>query len=153
MVCLIMGLTYYHDSPPQLDCYLYFVVLFRILPHFFFVLTRDSPRQPEAKLFLLISSPQKTMSTAAKKPKMTVGEGILFGMGNPLLDISASADADFLAKYGLEANNAILAEDKHKPMYKVRGGRGGRERKKPLYPAGSHPLMILNVFISRQKLE
>jgi len=44
-------------------------------------------------------------------------EGILLGMGNPLLDISATVDADFLAKYGLEANNAILAEDKHQPIY------------------------------------
>ncbi|KAJ7333616.1 hypothetical protein OS493_017159 [Desmophyllum pertusum] len=45
-------------------------------------------------------------------------EGIVLGMGNPLLDISATVDKDFLDKYGLEANNAILAEDKHKPIYK-----------------------------------
>jgi len=38
-------------------------------------------------------------------------------MGNPLLDISAVVDQGFLDKYGLEANNAILAEDKHVPMY------------------------------------
>lgn len=44
-------------------------------------------------------------------------EGILFALGNPLLDISAEVDADFLKKYDLEANNAILAEDKHKSMY------------------------------------
>ncbi|XP_046844534.1 adenosine kinase-like [Xenia sp. Carnegie-2017] len=48
---------------------------------------------------------------------MSIKEGILLGMGNPLLDISAVVDADFLAKYGLKANDAILAEDKHKPMY------------------------------------
>jgi len=47
-----------------------------------------------------------------------VREGILFGMGNPLLDIVVNADEDYLKKYGLEANNAILAEDKHIPMYK-----------------------------------
>ncbi|XP_038060019.1 adenosine kinase-like isoform X2 [Patiria miniata] len=46
-----------------------------------------------------------------------IGEGILFGIGNPLLDICAHADKDFLDKYGLDANTAILAEDKHKPMY------------------------------------
>ena len=39
-------------------------------------------------------------------------------MGNPLLDISANTDNEFLTKYGLEANNAILAEDKHQPMYR-----------------------------------
>lgn len=44
-------------------------------------------------------------------------EGVLFVLGNPLLDISAEVDKDFLDKYGLEPNNAILAEDKHKDMY------------------------------------
>ncbi|KAH0720704.1 hypothetical protein KY285_005575 [Solanum tuberosum] len=44
-------------------------------------------------------------------------EGILLGMGNPLLDISAVIDQDFLNKYDIKMNNAILAEDKHLPMY------------------------------------
>jgi len=44
-------------------------------------------------------------------------EGILFGLGNPLLDISAEVNKTFLDKYGLEANNAILAEEKHHKMY------------------------------------
>jgi len=44
--------------------------------------------------------------------------GILLGYGNPLLDISVQASKEYLEKYGLEADNAILAEDKHKPMYK-----------------------------------
>lgn len=38
-------------------------------------------------------------------------------MGNPLLDISATVDSNFLKKYDLNANDAILAEEKHKPMY------------------------------------
>lgn len=46
-----------------------------------------------------------------------VVEGVILGMGNPLLDISATVSEDVLAKYGLEANNAILAEDKHMPVY------------------------------------
>jgi len=41
----------------------------------------------------------------------------LLGLGNPLLDISVSTDEKFLEKYGLEPNNAILAEEKHMPMY------------------------------------
>ncbi|KAJ4704910.1 Adenosine kinase [Melia azedarach] len=45
-------------------------------------------------------------------------DGILLGMGNPLLDISAVVDDDFLNKYGIKLNDAILAEEKHKPMYK-----------------------------------
>ncbi|CAN1304858.1 Adenosine kinase 2 [Linum perenne] len=48
---------------------------------------------------------------------MGVSEGILLGMGNPLLDISAVVDHDFLKKYGIELNNAIHAEDKHLHMY------------------------------------
>nr|XP_054773456.1 uncharacterized protein LOC129281555 [Lytechinus pictus] len=53
-----------------------------------------------------------------KKPRVDVSEGDLCGIGNPLLDISANADETFLKKYDLEANNAILTEDKHIPMFK-----------------------------------
>jgi len=43
--------------------------------------------------------------------------GIMVGMGNPLLDISAVVDEQFLQKYGLKSNDAILAEPKHLPIY------------------------------------
>jgi len=45
-------------------------------------------------------------------------EGALFGMGNPLLDISSKVKEDLLTKYELQANNAIIAEAKHLPIYK-----------------------------------
>ncbi|ORZ37785.1 Ribokinase-like protein [Catenaria anguillulae PL171] len=48
--------------------------------------------------------------TAANQP-------ILLGMGNPLLDIAAEVDPSLLEKYGLEANNAILADATHMPLY------------------------------------
>lgn len=38
-------------------------------------------------------------------------------MGNPLLDMAAVVDDEYLQKYDLLANNAILAEDKHRPIY------------------------------------
>lgn len=41
----------------------------------------------------------------------------LIGFGNPLLDISAVVEQDVLDKWGAKLNDAILAEDKHKPMY------------------------------------
>lgn len=41
----------------------------------------------------------------------------LLGMGNPLLDISAEVDTALLEKYGLKAGDAILAEDKHQPLF------------------------------------
>ncbi|XP_047311858.1 adenosine kinase 2 [Impatiens glandulifera] len=43
--------------------------------------------------------------------------GILLGMGNPLLDISAVVETEFMDKYDIKLNNAILAEEKHLPMY------------------------------------
>ncbi|KAL9278285.1 putative adenosine kinase [Arabidopsis thaliana] len=43
-------------------------------------------------------------------------DGIFLGMGNPLLDISAVVDDEFLTKYDIKLNNAILAEDKHLPI-------------------------------------
>ena len=42
---------------------------------------------------------------------------MLLAFGNPLLDITATCDEDFLQKYNLKANNAILAEESHLPMY------------------------------------
>ena len=45
-------------------------------------------------------------------------EGLLLGIGNPLLDISATVDEAFLAKYGMKANDAILADENHKNIYK-----------------------------------
>lgn len=44
-------------------------------------------------------------------------KGMLFGMGNPLLDISASVENDFLHKYSLKPNDAILADEKHASLY------------------------------------
>lgn len=52
------------------------------------------------------------------KDMASVTEGTLFGMGNPLLDISAHVGPGYLKKYDLQSNNAILAEDKHVPIYK-----------------------------------
>ncbi|CAK6956698.1 adenosine kinase b isoform X1 [Scomber scombrus] len=49
--------------------------------------------------------------------KIALSENTLFGMGNPLLDISAVVDKDFLDKYGLKPNDQILAEDKHKALF------------------------------------
>jgi len=41
----------------------------------------------------------------------------LLGMGNPLLDISAEVDQKLLDKYELKAGDAILAEEKHQPLF------------------------------------
>lgn len=45
-------------------------------------------------------------------------EGSIFSLGNPLLDIMADVDDDFLTKWELPRNSAILADPvKHKDMY------------------------------------
>ena len=45
-------------------------------------------------------------------------QGCLLGMCNPLLDISAEVPLNLLQKYDVSLNNAILAEEKHIPLYK-----------------------------------
>jgi len=72
--------------------------------------------------------------------KKGVENGILLGMGNPLLDMSANVDTGYLSKYGLEANNAVLAEDKHLPMYKEM-----EEKFKVDYVAGGATLNTMRV--------
>jgi adenosine kinase len=44
-------------------------------------------------------------------------EGVLLGICNPLLDISAEVPVEFLTKYDLKPSNAILAEKQHLPLY------------------------------------
>ncbi|GAM91637.1 hypothetical protein ANO11243_096890 [Dothideomycetidae sp. 11243] len=41
----------------------------------------------------------------------------LLCLENPLLDIQAKGDQSLLDKYSLKANDAILADEKHKPLY------------------------------------
>ncbi|KAG2318372.1 hypothetical protein Bca52824_011585 [Brassica carinata] len=70
-------------------------------------------------------------------------DGILLGMGNPLLDVSAVVDQDFLTKYDIKLNNAILAEDKHLPMYDEMSEKFNVE-----YIAGGifiHPFWMLQI--------
>ncbi|ODV72645.1 adenosine kinase [Cyberlindnera jadinii NRRL Y-1542] len=42
----------------------------------------------------------------------------LVALGNPLLDLQVDTDAAYLEKYGLKANDAILVEEKHMPIFK-----------------------------------
>lgn len=49
---------------------------------------------------------------------MSSSKIVLVGMGNPLLDISADVPDEVLSKYGLTPDNAVLAEEKHMPLYK-----------------------------------
>ena len=41
----------------------------------------------------------------------------VFCMGNPLLDLQVTGGEKLLEKYGLKANDAILAEEKHAGMF------------------------------------
>ncbi len=46
-----------------------------------------------------------------------LAKGTLLGCGNALLYLQANVDQAFLDKWGLKANDAIGADDKHVPMY------------------------------------
>lgn len=72
--------------------------------------------------------------------KKGVEKGILLGMGNPLLDMSVNVELPYLSKYGLEANNAILAKDEHLPLYKEI-----EEQYKVEYVAGGATLNTMRV--------
>lgn len=50
-------------------------------------------------------------------PIMASTSPALFCVGNPLLDMQVTNGEELLAKYELKANDAILAEEKHAPMY------------------------------------
>lgn len=54
------------------------------------------------------------MSTSESNP---VREGILLGMGNPLLDLANTVEPDYIAKYGLKLNDAILAGPEHAQIF------------------------------------
>ncbi|KAI9585424.1 hypothetical protein GQX74_001271 [Glossina fuscipes] len=45
-------------------------------------------------------------------------EHLVVSLGNPLLDIVATVDSEFLDKYNLRPDNAILAKDEHMSLYK-----------------------------------
>ncbi|KAI6031247.1 Ribokinase-like protein [Pisolithus microcarpus] len=48
---------------------------------------------------------------------MTTSSYKLFCIGNPLLDIQVRDGEALLRKYGLKADDAVLAEERHMPMY------------------------------------
>uniref|UniRef100_A0A8D3CDX8 adenosine kinase n=1 Tax=Scophthalmus maximus TaxID=52904 RepID=A0A8D3CDX8_SCOMX len=72
--------------------------------------------EPQAKRVKLSEEEEKTKSPS-KETSAELSSNSLFGMGNPLLDISAVVDKDFLDKYALKPNDQILAEDKHKALF------------------------------------
>jgi adenosine kinase len=53
--------------------------------------------------------------------------GVLLGLGNPLLDISAPVEESWLTRYDLKTSNAILCEKKHEPIYAELAARQGVE--------------------------
>jgi hypothetical protein len=46
-----------------------------------------------------------------------VPPGVFVGVGNPLLDIAATVDEDFLRKYDITFNSASMAEERHLPLF------------------------------------
>ncbi|KAJ3113928.1 adenosine kinase [Physocladia obscura] len=85
--------------------------------------TRSSSKRnaPETTSERILSSSSAVKPARAKKAasvESMLPEYSLFGIENPLLDISAHVNSALLEKYELKANDAILAEEKHKGVYK-----------------------------------
>jgi len=60
---------------------------------------------------------KRELEAAGDQADLISFKGCLLGAGNPLLDISANVGQDLLDKYGLKLNNAILAEEAHRPLF------------------------------------
>lgn len=72
----------------------------------------DEPKAKKLKL-----SEEEKPEPPPKENAVKISTNSLFGMGNPLLDICAVVDKDFLDKYSLKPNDQILAEAKHKELF------------------------------------
>uniref|UniRef100_G3NTV7 Adenosine kinase n=2 Tax=Gasterosteus aculeatus aculeatus TaxID=481459 RepID=G3NTV7_GASAC len=72
----------------------------------------DEPKAKKQKV-----SAEKKTESPTKKTHAELSPNSLFGMGNPLLDIIAVVDKDFLDTYSLKPNDQILAEDQHKALF------------------------------------
>lgn len=71
-----------------------------------------------SKKYLLYNITKSNISTLIHWRSFTeLPDSMLVGLGNPLLDITATVDANYLQKYDLKANDAILAEERHLPIY------------------------------------
>ncbi|XP_075933219.1 adenosine kinase isoform X1 [Anarhichas minor] len=77
----------------------------------------ESPTKKTESPTKKTESPTKNAESPTKKTAAELSPNSLFGMGNPLLDIIAVVDKDFLDKYSLKPNDQILAEDKHKALF------------------------------------
>lgn len=72
---------------------------------------------------------------------MTDYTGVLFGIENPLLDITASVPAEMVQKYDAQFGNSILASEKQMPVYKEMTDNYDVE-----YSAGGATLNVMRVF-------
>ncbi|CAL1578074.1 unnamed protein product [Knipowitschia caucasica] len=73
--------------------------------------------EPKTKKHKLSEDEDEKDVSPSKKIARQLSPNSLFGMGNPLLDICAVVDKDFLDKYALKSNDQILADDKHKALF------------------------------------
>ncbi|KAG7388877.1 hypothetical protein PHYPSEUDO_011711 [Phytophthora pseudosyringae] len=63
-----------------------------------------------------VQQPKQPRTTSSSMASDTLTRSIV-GLGNPLLDISADVTPEFLSKFGLQLNNAILADESHVAMF------------------------------------
>lgn len=66
---------------------------------------------PVSQLARLEFSTTEIFPHTHKMADLEMQEGVILGMGNPLLDISATVKPELLTKHNLKANDAILTEE------------------------------------------
>ncbi len=66
---------------------------------------------------ILFTTPTTSHPLHLTHLKMSAETVQLFALGNPLLDMQVTNGEELLKKYDLKSNDAILVEEKHKPMY------------------------------------
>ncbi|XP_016984302.1 adenosine kinase [Drosophila rhopaloa] len=85
-----------------------------------FPLLQKAPITPflQAHLGQRFRTSLRSLCDCKKPAKMELPEGVLMGFGNPLLDITCTVEDNvILERYGLEANAAIIAEEKHDALF------------------------------------
>lgn len=78
------------------------------------------PTSPHSHAYTMSSTSSSSSASWSRPsdwPQPSSLERVLLGIGNPLLDISATVPQSFFDKYDIKPANAILAEEKHLPMY------------------------------------
>ncbi|CAF1640770.1 unnamed protein product, partial [Didymodactylos carnosus] len=73
-------------------------------------------RTSSSSIFNTITEKKSTENDPVSSQTPILSDGTFFGIGNPLLDITATVDPIVLREYKLKANDAIIALEEHEGL-------------------------------------